>query len=510
MVLLAGIGVGLYFYLRPAQQQQVVLPATFRTATIANGTVESSLRLTGVTAARNFVSLTTPQMRGSRSDRALSAVPAGSATQPGATIQSTQGGNTTPGASNGNGASLSAVTTRSGSTGSAAAGGNSSGAAGSSASMGASGLGSTSNANGLGGGGGSGGGGGGGGGMGGMFALVLQDLARPGSVIKKGAQVAEFDRQFMIQRLDDYQAAVLQSELNLKSLKANLEVTLKAHDQTIETARAAMEKARLDLKTIPVLSAIDTEKLKLAFEAAQAQHKQLLNEVKLFETSQKADIRNAELDLEEARAELKRAQANADKMVIKAPIDGLIVMQQTFRGSDFTPIQAGDQLMPGQFFMSIVDPSSMVVNATVNQVDIERLRIGTRARVRFDAYPDLELPARIDTVGGLPKSGGMRDTFLKELPIRLVLERMDPRVIPDLSVSVDVILEQSEGVIAPAGAVFRDKQGGEPFLFVKSAEGWTRQPVQLGTTSFLNVAVKSGLKAGDVVALERPPEPGEK
>ncbi len=271
-----------------------------------------------------------------------------------------------------------------------------------------------------------------------------------------------------------------------------------------------MEKARLDLKTIPVLSAIDTEKLKLAFEAAQAQHKQLLNEVKLFETSQKADIRNAELDLEEARAELKRAQANADKMVIKAPIDGLIVMQQTFRGSDFTPIQAGDQLMPGQFFMSIVDPSSMVVNATVNQVDIERLRIGTRARVRFDAYPDLELPARIDTVGGLPKSGGMRDTFLKELPIRLVLERMDPRVIPDLSVSVDVILEQSEGVIAPAGAVFRDKQGGEPFLFVKSAEGWTRQPVQLGTTSFLNVAVKSGLKAGDVVALERPPEPGEK
>jgi multidrug efflux pump subunit AcrA (membrane-fusion protein) len=344
------------------------------------------------------------------------------------------------------------------------------------------------------------------GGGGGMFGLVLQDLARPGSIIGKGSQVAEFDRQFMLQRLDDYRAAVAQTELNQDSLKANLEVTLKAHQQTIETARAAMEKARLDLKTIPVLSAIETEKLKLAFEAAEAKYKQLLNEVKLFETSQRADIRNAELDLQQARLELKRAEANADKMVMKAPIGGLIVMQQTFRGSDFSPIQAGDQLQPGQFFMSIVDPSSMVVNATVNQVDIERLRIGTRARVRFDAYPDLELPARIDTVGGLPKSGGMRDTFLKELPIRLVLEKMDKRVIPDLSVSVDVILEEGEGVVAPAGAVFRDKVGGEPFFFVRNESGWSRQPAQLGTASFLSVAVKSGLKAGDVVALERPPE----
>lgn len=343
-----------------------------------------------------------------------------------------------------------------------------------------------------------------------MFGLVLQDLAKPGSIIRKGSQVAEFDRQFMLQRLDDYRAAVTQSELNVKSLLANLEVKLRAHQQTIETARAAMDKARLDLKTIPVLSNIETEKLKLAFEAAEAKYKQLLNEVKLFETSQTSDIRNSELDLDQARAELKRAEANADKMVMKAPIDGLIVMQQTFRGSDFTPIQAGDQLMPGQFFMSIVDPSSMVVNATVNQVDIERLRIGTRARVRFDAYPDLELPARIDTVGGLPKSGGMRDTFLKELPIRLVLEKMDSRVIPDLSVSVDVILEQGEGVIAPAGAVFRDKLGSEPFLFVQNANGWTRQPVLLGTAGNLMVAVKSGAKAGDVVALERPPEAAEK
>ncbi len=40
-------------------------------------------------------------------------------------------------------------------------------------------------------------------------------------------------------------------------------------------------------------------------------------------------------------------------------------------------------------FMQIVDPSSMVINANINQVDSEALRIGMRASVRFDAYPGL-------------------------------------------------------------------------------------------------------------------------
>src|SRR5258706_13330801 len=65
VVLLAGIGVGLYFYLRPGQQQQVVLPATFRTATIANGSVESSLGVNGGNPGGDFVSLVPPTIPGS-------------------------------------------------------------------------------------------------------------------------------------------------------------------------------------------------------------------------------------------------------------------------------------------------------------------------------------------------------------------------------------------------------------------------------------------------------------
>ena len=186
----------------------------------------------------------------------------------------------------------------------------------------------------------------------------------------------------------------------------------------------------------------------------------ILREVKYVEIGQRAQLRSAEIDLQEAQVELKRAEANADRMLLKAPIDGLVVMQTTFRGSEFAQIQPGDQLFPGMMFMQIVDPSSMIINATVNQVDVESLKIGAKATVRFDAYPGLGT-ARACLLGrAMTRPGGLRGSFVKEIPVVLKLDKIDPRVIPDLSVSCDVVIEQEEETtVAPLSAVFKDDSG---------------------------------------------------
>jgi multidrug efflux pump subunit AcrA (membrane-fusion protein) len=362
--------------------------------------------------------------------------------------------------------------------------------------------------------GGSGGGGGGGrgGGGGGEFMLVLQDAAKPGSLVKKGDAVAEFDRQYMLLRLEDYNSSVIQTEASFKQLEANLDVSKKAHTQTIEVAKADLDKALLEMKTIPVLSAMDAERRRLALEEAQARYKQLQQEVKFVDIGLKADRRVAELQIKQSKLELQRAEANANRMLMKAPIDGLVVMQNVFRGSEFDQIKVGDQVYPGQMFMQIVDPSAMVINATVSQVDVGRLRIGQRARVRFDAFPDLELPAHIYSVGSVGKPSRSRPDWVKELGVALRLDKMDPRVIPDLSVSCDVILEESEAdAIVPREAVFsdtgRDGKESKPYVLVQGSKGaWSRREVELGAENFTHVAVKSGLKAGEVISLETPAE----
>lgn len=341
--------------------------------------------------------------------------------------------------------------------------------------------------------------------------LVLQKVVKPGSHVKKGEVVAEFDRQYMLTRLDDYNASVMQTQAALMKLKSDLTIMRHAHQQSIAKAKGALDKAKLDLKTVPVLSSINAERAKLAVEETEMRYKELMNEVKPVETSLSSQIRNAEIELQQANIELKRAQLNADRMILKAPIDGLTVMQSIPRGGELAQVQEGDQLYPGIMFMSLVDTRTMIINATVSQADVERLRLGAKARVRFDAYPGLELPAHVFSVGGIAKPGGQRASYVKEIPVRLRLDQMDPRVIPDLSVSADVIIgsEPEQTAVVPVGSIFRDNPAQSPYVFVQSAAGWVRREIELGLTNHIAAAVKSGLKEGELVAMERPPNQPE-
>ncbi|MCC7153691.1 MAG: HlyD family efflux transporter periplasmic adaptor subunit [Bryobacterales bacterium] len=337
------------------------------------------------------------------------------------------------------------------------------------------------------------------------FMQVIQNLAKPGSLLKKGETVAEFDKQYQLTRLDDYKATVLQSEQSLRRMDAELEVSRKAHDQSIAQAQASVDKAKLDIQTIPVRSAIDAERMRLALEEAEASLKQLKSEVPFFDTSQKADRRNSEIGVEASRVELRRAQQNVDRLSVIAPIDGMLVMQNTMRGTEFAQIQQGDQLYPGQMFAQIVDPRSMLVVANANQVDAEMIHVGAEAHLRFDAYPGLKVPAKVISVAAITRPGGMRASFYKEIPVYLKIEQMDPRIIPDLSVSVDVIIESVPSqVIAPLESVFQDGPNAEPYVFVKSGSRFERRAVQLGLRNYIATTVPEGLKAGEVVALEPP------
>jgi multidrug efflux pump subunit AcrA (membrane-fusion protein) len=329
----------------------------------------------------------------------------------------------------------------------------------------------------------------------------------PGTHVRKGQVIAEFDRQYQLVRLDDFRASVSDMQNGLNALRQTLDVEAKAHKASIEAAKADLDKARYDLKTIPVQSAIAAEGLKLAEQEASARYKELLSEVKLKEAARASEWRLNTLEIEQGKIELGRVEANAGKMLVRAPIEGNTVMSSTWRGGEFGQIQAGDELHPGMMFARVVDSNSMIISAAVNQSDIESIRVGYQARVRFDAYPDLELPARVYSIGAMPKSGGFRAAYVKEVPVMLKLERLDPRVIPDLSVSVDVVLgAEPSAVLAPLEGIFTDAAGGARYAFVGTAGGWERREVEIGLTNNVAAVIRSGLRPGEVIAAERPPQ----
>jgi HlyD family secretion protein len=530
--------------------------ATLRTATIATGDIERTIRLSGIVSAERFVALMAPRLRGIRtisgsyggggakslatsggsssassSSSTSSSSSSSSASASGSTSQDASASSTntalnataaTAGAPGAPASSLGAIrgtqnrfgdrtASQAASTSASAsslASSSSTGAAGSttaSTALGSNGLGSTSSSL-LGTGGSSGGTVGGTSNAAGDsdFGLILMKIAEPGSHVKKGEVVAEFDRQYQLNRLDDYKATVVQLEANIKRQHADLAVAKKAHDQLVESAKGDWDKALLDLKTAEVRSAIEAEDLKLAAQEAEARYKQLVEEAKLLEVSQRADLMASEIDRNQAKIELERATLNVDQMVVRAPMDGIAVMQTIWRGGEYGQVQQGDQIWPGQTFMQIVDPTSMVLATNLNQVDAESMRLGLRATVRLDAYPGAEFRARVIGVGAMSKAGAWRPNYLRAIPVRLKLEQIDARVLPDLSASADIVLAaEQHATLAPLSAVFRDG-APKPFVFLRTATGWQRHEIEVGVRNHVAVAVRSGVSPGDVVAAEEP------
>ena len=130
------------------------------------------------------------------------------------------------------------------------------------------------------------------------------------------------------------------------------------------------------------------------------------------------------------------------------------------------------------------------------------MRLGMKATITLDAYPALQLPAALVGIGAMSKTSTFRANFVGEIPVRLKIAGIDPRLLPDLTGSADVILAvEPNAVIAPRAAVLSDESGS--FVYVQTQEGWKRQKVDLGLGSFTDIAVHSGIQKGDVLAIGR-------
>ncbi len=130
-----------------------------------------------------------------------------------------------------------------------------------------------------------------------------------------------------------------------------------------------------------------------------------------------------------------------------------------------------------------------------------------KANIRLDAYPEVTLPATVIGIGAMTKPGGWRPNYVREIPVRLRLDALDPRVLPDLTASAGIALgTASDATIAPLESIFYDRETHRPFVFLQSPTGWIRREVELGLANHVAVAVRSGLNNGDVLVAEPPPQ----
>jgi len=192
----------------------------------------------------------------------------------------------------------------------------------------------------------------------------------------------------------------------------------------------------------------------------------------------------AEAQLADARARLASAQKLLDATTIRAPLAGLI---------SHRAVNAGDVIAPGGELVTIIDPSSMRLEAAVPSEALSSLQVGAPVEFAVRGYPGQTF------TGSIERLGAMADRVTRQVPIFVAIPNAGGRLLAGLFAEGRVITETREAITVPQSAV---NLAGQSAWVLRLRDGRAeRVDIELGARDDRTerVEVRSGLAEGDVL-----------
>lgn len=219
--------------------------------------------------------------------------------------------------------------------------------------------------------------------------------------VKEGEHVKPGDVLFEIDPVP-FQIAVTQAQARLAGVRtdfANVKSNLQALERQIALARenVALKQNDLDRKSALLrnrtVSQAEVESTQASLVAAKNQVEQL--------TQQASALRNQllgdpNLPIEkyppfaQAQAALEQAERDLDHAVVKAPIAATATQVES--------IQLGRYVAAGTPVFALVDDSHPWVDANPKETDITLLRVGQKAKITIDTFPDRVFTGEVQSV----------------------------------------------------------------------------------------------------------------
>ncbi|WNG33023.1 efflux RND transporter periplasmic adaptor subunit [Archangium violaceum] len=192
----------------------------------------------------------------------------------------------------------------------------------------------------------------------------------------------------------------------------------------------------------------------------------------------------AQAQLSEAEARLALARQQLGRTRIVAPFDGVVSERRA---------SAGDIVQPGTALYTVIDPTSMRLEASVPASQLEMLKPGARVDFNVGGFGDRTFAGEIERINPAvdPATGQVR--------LYVALPNTEQALLTGLFAEGRVAAVQRQVAAVPTSAV---NLRAEPPTVMRVKDGHVEQvPVTLGMTDELArmVELRSGVQAGDVL-----------
>lgn len=256
------------------------------------------------------------------------------------------------------------------------------------------------------------------------------------------------------------------------------ERTIKTRQTSIVTREAILANEQRNLENLKRLRAKAEEEAQLRVDNAKTQLQELVltfdNEKLLTEQSKVS----AEANRLRRQSTLKNQSERLDWTTIKAPMAGIVTLLELEEGEIVTSGRSAFSQSPP--IMTIVDPSKMVVKTFINEVDMERLRLGQRAEIKVDAYRTKTYQGEVYEIS---PSGQEQDNIISfEVMVEVIGSPAELR--PGMSADVDIITyEEKDVLMLPIDALINEASATLTAQVGDTKPYKVNQPIEVQTIS---------------------------
>lgn len=204
-----------------------------------------------------------------------------------------------------------------------------------------------------------------------------------------------------------------------------------------------------------------------------------------IEESRRAAIA-AQAALEDANSRLATADKQFRSTTVTSPFGGIVSER---------PVSPGDIVQPGTALFTVVDPSSMRLEASVPAEQLSLIRVGVPVVFTVSGYPGR------DFVGHIVRVNPTADPTTRQVRIYVSIPNAGRALVGGLFATGRISSATKTGLVIPASAV--DVRGTSPSVMRVRGGKAEKVQVKVGITDKTSetIEVLSGIQAGDTLLL---------
>ncbi|MGI6548666.1 MAG: efflux RND transporter periplasmic adaptor subunit [Syntrophomonadales bacterium] len=335
-----------------------------------------------------------------------------------------------------------------------------------------------------------------------VTGTVKKIHVKMGQEVQPGQLLMELDIPDGPQRLAQARAALAKAESDLAKAGAS-EKSLELIDaeSTYSEAEASYRLAQDRLKRNQVLyqeGAISLESLQeieSQFASAESRFRKAEAALKVAQAGASAALMGLQAAVDSAAASLALLECQMGQEGLKSDISGRVLS---------LGVREGDMITPNTILITVGSIDQLEIVANINEADGPQLKIGQRVVITGSAIIDQHYVGKITEVGLEARSQVRNENESSDLPITVSLPEKT-QLLPGYNVDLEITTHVDEkALVVPYEAVI--EQEDVPCVYVVRDDKAHLQKVVPGIYDNFNIQIKEGLKKGDKVLLEHPPE----